>query len=128
MSLFYQPHQIEKQRKQYVCIVCKRTWSRKSEISQDCPRPERPIYSKWRTVPPHLQSRAKLHRHGLQPGGPPRAGFAYPKNHLFVYELYDVNDASCRSSSSSVSTIPLSASTGCAMTVALSSKMPMSSP
>ncbi len=90
MSLFYQPHQIEKQRKQYVCIVCKRTWSRKSEISQDCPRPERPIYSKW--------------------------------------QLYDVNDASCRSSSSSVSTIPLSASTGCAMTVALSSKMPMSSP
>ncbi len=94
MSLFYQPHQIEKQRRQYVCTVCKGTWSRQSDIRQDCPVPGHPpIYNKWRSVPPHLQSRFKLRRHGLQPGGPPRAGFAYPRSPLFVYELYDVNEA-----------------------------------
>lgn len=94
MSDFNKPHSIERQDTYFVCITCKRQWFRKLDIKDDCPDTPLPVYYyKWKDVPAHLQSRSRLRRSRLRPGGPPRACVVSRGYSYILGVLYDVNEA-----------------------------------
>lgn len=91
MSYFNKPHSIERQDSYYVCTTCKRQWSLKPDMKDDCPNV--PVYSNWKDVPAHLQSESGLRRNHLRRGGPPRSYVVSRRHGFILWSLYDVNEA-----------------------------------